>query len=82
MPPLRGNSVLDARLLLAPQGLGMLLTRTRAGKLTDRIGGRLVVLAGFAVMVLGTIAYTRPVPTPTTCYCRSAWSSAAPGSEQ
>ena len=37
---LRGFSVLSAALLLVPQGVGSLLTRTMAGRLTDPIGGR------------------------------------------
>jgi EmrB/QacA subfamily drug resistance transporter len=56
---LRGNSVLVAGLLLAPQGVGMLLTRSQAGKLTDKIGARPVVLAGLLLTGIGTIAYTR-----------------------
>ncbi|WP_160573746.1 MFS transporter [Actinomadura physcomitrii] len=56
---LRGDTVLDAGLLLAPQGVGMLLTRTMAGRLTDRVGSRPVVLGGLLVMVAGTAAYTR-----------------------
>ena len=56
---LRGQSVLAAGLLLAPQGLGMLLTRGQAGKLTDRIGARSVVLAGFVLTLIGTLAYTQ-----------------------
>ncbi len=56
---LRGNSALDAGLLLAPQGIGMLLTRGKAGKLTDKIGARPIVLAGFVLTALGTIAYTQ-----------------------
>ena len=56
---LRGQSVLVAGLLLAPQGLGMLLTRGQAGKLTDRIGARPVVLIGLLLVVIGTLAYTQ-----------------------
>lgn len=56
---LRGKTALDAGLLLAPQGLGMLLTRTKAGKLTDRVGSRPVVLGGLLLMVIGTAAYTQ-----------------------
>lgn len=55
----RGQSALAAGLLLAPQGLGMLLTRTTAGKLTDRIGARSIVLAGTVLTALGTAAYTQ-----------------------
>jgi len=35
---LRGASALGAGLLLAPQGIGALLHRTLAGRLTDQIG--------------------------------------------
>jgi EmrB/QacA subfamily drug resistance transporter len=55
----RGQSALAAGLLLAPQGLGMLLTRGYAGKLTDRIGARPIVLVGFLLTMAGTLAYTQ-----------------------
>jgi EmrB/QacA subfamily drug resistance transporter len=55
----RGQSALVAGLLLAPQGLGMLLTRGYAGRLTDRIGARPVVLGGFLLTVAGTLSYTQ-----------------------
>ncbi|MGH2513419.1 MAG: MDR family MFS transporter [Candidatus Limnocylindrales bacterium] len=55
----RGQSALVAGLLLAPQGLGMLLTRGYAGRLTDRIGARPVVLGGFLLSIAGTLAYTQ-----------------------
>ena len=35
---LRGSSVLSAALMLIPQGVGSLLTRTVTGKLVDKIG--------------------------------------------
>jgi EmrB/QacA subfamily drug resistance transporter len=56
---LRGNSVLDAGLLLAPQGVGMLLTRSQAGKLTDKFGALPVVLGALLLTAIGTIAYTQ-----------------------
>ena len=55
----RGQSALAAGLLLAPQGLGMLLTRGYAGRLTDRIGARFIVLGGFLLTIAGTLAYTQ-----------------------
>ncbi len=55
----RGQSALYAGLLLAPQGIGMLLTRSKAGSLTDRIGARPIVLAGVVLTMAGTIAYTQ-----------------------
>ena len=52
---IRGQSALFAGLLLAPQGLGMLLTRGKAGALTDRIGSRPIVLAGVLLTAAGTV---------------------------
>ena len=42
----RGQSALDAGLLLAPQGIGAALMLPISGRLTDRIGGGPVVVAG------------------------------------
>jgi EmrB/QacA subfamily drug resistance transporter len=53
----RGGTALEAGLMMVPQGLGSLLPRTLAGKLTDRIGPRLVVLAGVAVAAAGTVPF-------------------------
>jgi len=55
----RAQSALAAGLLLAPQGVGMLLTRSKAGELTDRIGARPIVLAGVVLTIAGTVAYTQ-----------------------
>lgn len=55
----RGESVLISGLLLVPQGIGMLLTRQLAGKLTDQIGSRPVVLAGTLLTLLGTWPLTQ-----------------------
>jgi EmrB/QacA subfamily drug resistance transporter len=56
---LRGQSALAAGLLLAPQGVGILLTRGLAGRLTDRVGARPVVVAGLLLALAGTAAYTQ-----------------------
>ena len=53
----RGESVLHAGLLLIPQGVGMLLTRSQMGKLTDRIGARPIVLVSLAITTLGTLPF-------------------------
>jgi EmrB/QacA subfamily drug resistance transporter len=53
----RGASPLAAGLLLAPQGIGALLPRTLAGKLTDRLGPRPVVLAGMIVAAVATVPF-------------------------
>jgi EmrB/QacA subfamily drug resistance transporter len=53
----RGDSALVAGLLMVPQGIGSIAPRTLAGKLTDRTGPRLVVLAGIALAAVGTIPF-------------------------
>jgi EmrB/QacA subfamily drug resistance transporter len=53
----RGGTALEAGLMMVPQGLGSLLPRTMAGKLTDKIGPRLVVLAGVVLAALGTVPF-------------------------
>jgi EmrB/QacA subfamily drug resistance transporter len=61
----RGLSPLQAGLLMAPQGLGAALGMNRAGRLTDRIGGGPVAVAGLFGLMLGTIAFTQVgVDTP------------------
>jgi EmrB/QacA subfamily drug resistance transporter len=58
----RGESPLDAGLLMAPQGLGAALGMNRAGRLVDRTGGGRVVIAGLAMLMVGTIAFTQVQP--------------------
>src|ERR1700761_3951541 len=54
---LHGGNVLDAALMLIPQGVGSLLTRTVTGKLVDKIGARVVAVAGFALTVAATVPF-------------------------
>ncbi len=61
---IQGKSALITGLLLAPQGIGSLLPRTLAGKLTDRVGPRLVVIPGLALTVVGTLAFGLAGPAP------------------
>ena len=49
----RGQSTFAAGLLLAPQGIGAMVTMRMAGKLTDRIGPGKVALAGIGLIVVG-----------------------------
>jgi EmrB/QacA subfamily drug resistance transporter len=51
----RGESALNAGLLLAPQGIGAALMLPISGRLTDRLGGGRVVLAGCSVIALATL---------------------------
>ncbi|MGY4644303.1 MDR family MFS transporter [Cellulomonas sp. URHB0016] len=53
----RGEDALGAGLLLVPQGVGALASRTVAGRLTDSIGGRWVAVAGFAVLTIATVPF-------------------------
>ncbi len=53
----RGASALSAGLLLAPQGVGALLSRPLAGGFSDRIGPRWVAMAGFAIVGLATVPF-------------------------
>jgi EmrB/QacA subfamily drug resistance transporter len=54
---LRGADALGAGLLLIPQGVGSLLSRSIAGRLTDRIGARWVAVVGFGVVLVATIPF-------------------------
>jgi EmrB/QacA subfamily drug resistance transporter len=53
----RGQGALAAGLLLAPQGVGVLLSRGLAGHLSDRFGGRWVAFAGLLVVALATLPF-------------------------
>lgn len=54
---LRGTDALGAGLLLVPQGVGALLSRSLAGSLNDRFGPRVVALIGFAVLGAATVPF-------------------------
>jgi MFS transporter len=60
----RGESALAAGLLLIPQGAGSLLPRTLAGRLTDKLGARPVVLAGIVLAAAGTVPFALAGPHP------------------
>ena len=54
---LRGESVLDAGLLLIPQGVGSLAARFVVGKVVDRLGARVVTIASFLVAAAATVPF-------------------------
>jgi EmrB/QacA subfamily drug resistance transporter len=62
----RGESALTTGMLLAPQGIGMLLTLPRAGKLADRMNVGKLIAAGVALTLIGTVAFTQA--TDSTSY--------------
>lgn len=53
----RGVSVLEAALLLIPQGVGSLLARAGAGRLVARGGPRAVAISGFALVAVMTVPF-------------------------
>ena len=55
----RGETALRAGLLLAPQGVGAMITMPIAGILADRIGPGKIVLAGIAVITVGMAMFTQ-----------------------
>ena len=54
---LHGESVLDAGLLLIPQGVGSLAARFVVGKLVARLGARLVTVGSFLVAAAATVPF-------------------------
>jgi EmrB/QacA subfamily drug resistance transporter len=62
----RGETTLAAGLLLAPQGLGAMLTMPIAGRLTDKMGPGKFVLGGIALIAVGMGVFTQI--TDTTSY--------------
>lgn len=53
----RGFDALAAGLLLAPQGVGALVSRSIAGRLTDSLGPKWVAIGGFALVGLSTVPF-------------------------
>lgn len=58
----RGESTLMAGLLLAPQGVGAMLTMPIAGKMTDKIGPGKFVLGGLVLILIGVATFTQLGP--------------------
>jgi EmrB/QacA subfamily drug resistance transporter len=55
----RGQSALDAGLMLAPQGVGAAIMMPIAGKLTDQTGPGKVVLGGLGLLLAGMLGFTQ-----------------------
>ncbi|GAA4806905.1 DHA2 family efflux MFS transporter permease subunit [Tomitella cavernea] len=66
----RGESTLMAGLLVAPQGLGAMMSMPIGGKLIDKIGPKFVVLPGISLIVVGLGLFTQ-VGTDTSLWYTS-----------
>ncbi|WP_158893945.1 DHA2 family efflux MFS transporter permease subunit [Amycolatopsis anabasis] len=55
----RGETALQAGLLLAPQGLGAMITMPIAGRLADKMGAGKVVLPGMVLILAGLVVFTQ-----------------------
>jgi EmrB/QacA subfamily drug resistance transporter len=53
----RGDSALEAGLLLIPQGVGTLASRVVAGRLSDTMGARWIAVSGFAILTIATLPF-------------------------
>jgi EmrB/QacA subfamily drug resistance transporter len=68
----RGEDALHAGLLLAPQGIGAMLTMPIAGMLADKIGPGKIVLTGIAVITVGMAMFTQLEADTSYTYLLSA----------
>ncbi|WP_182881515.1 MDR family MFS transporter [Microbispora sp. H10949] len=59
---LRGDSVLDAGLLMIPQGAGALVSRFVIGRLVGRFGARAVTIAAFLLAAVATVPFALAGP--------------------
>jgi len=53
----QNTNAITAGLMLAPQGIGMLCTRGISGKITDKMGSRIVVIISIIITIIGTIPF-------------------------
>ncbi|RMI33517.1 DHA2 family efflux MFS transporter permease subunit [Nocardia stercoris] len=66
----RNLSTLKSGLMLAPQGLGAMLTMPVAGRLVDKIGPGKIVMTGLSIIALSTAFFTQlssTTPYPAIC---------------
>jgi EmrB/QacA subfamily drug resistance transporter len=68
----RGEDALHAGLLLAPQGIGAMITMPIAGILADRIGPGKIVMTGIAVITVGMAMFTQIEADTSYTYLLSA----------
>jgi EmrB/QacA subfamily drug resistance transporter len=62
----RGTTALTAGIMLVPQGVGAVLSRTVAGNNIDKFGSRVIVLAGCVIVAAATVpfAFAGPDTSP------------------
>ncbi len=53
----RGTTALAAGVMLVPQGIGAVLSRTVAGSNIDKFGSRRIALTGFAIVAASTVPF-------------------------
>jgi EmrB/QacA subfamily drug resistance transporter len=58
----RGATALAAGVMLVPQGIGTVLSRTVAGSNIDRFGSRAIALAGFVIVAAATVPFALAGP--------------------
>jgi EmrB/QacA subfamily drug resistance transporter len=68
----RGVSALTAGVMLVPQGIGALLSRGLAGRLTDKIGGRPIATVGFVIVAAATMPFAFAGPA-TNAWWLALW---------
>jgi EmrB/QacA subfamily drug resistance transporter len=68
----RGEDAMHAGLLLAPQGIGAMITMPIAGMLADKIGPGKIVLTGISVITIGMAMFTQLEADTSYTYLLSA----------
>jgi len=68
----RGESAVRAGLLLAPQGIGALLSRPLAGGLSDELGARWVAFTGFAIVGVASVPFALATTTTNQWFLMAA----------
>jgi EmrB/QacA subfamily drug resistance transporter len=68
----RGATALAAGILLVPQGIGTLLSRSVLGSNIDRFGPRVIALAGFAIVAAATVPFALAGPH-TSAWLLALW---------
>ncbi|MEY9887640.1 MFS family permease [Catenulispora sp. MAP5-51] len=56
------GEALSAGVLLVPQGVGTILSRTVTGGAIDRLGARVIALSGFAIVAVATVPFALAGP--------------------